>query len=80
MSMINPGTYEFDSILNVMDFVKPLLVEGYSVAINTVYEKVHFDYRIDKFTVDIGKKGCKIAIYDPDEKSESVDECRLPHN
>ena len=69
MSMINPGTYEFDSILNVMDFVKPLLVEGYSVAINTVYEKVPFDYRIDKFEVNIGKKGCKMAIYDPDEKA-----------
>lgn len=69
MAMINPGTYEFDSILNVMDFVKPLLVEGYSVAINTVCEKVPFDYRIDKFEVNIGKKGCKIAIYDPDEKA-----------
>ena len=69
MAMINPGIYEFDSILNVMDFVKPLLVEGYSVAINTVHEKVPFDYRIDKFEVNIGKKGCKMAIYDPDEKA-----------
>ena len=69
MAMINPGTYEFDSILNVMDFVKPLLIEGYSVAINTVYEKVPFDYRIRKFEVNIGKKGCKMAICDPDEKA-----------
>lgn len=69
MAMINPGTYEFGSLCNVMDFVKPLLVEGYSVAINTVYGKAPFDYRMDKYTVDVGKKGCKMAIYDPDEKS-----------
>lgn len=69
MGMINPSTYEFNSLYNAMDFVKPLLVEGYSVAINTVYEKAPFDYRIDKYTVDVGKKGCKMAIYDPDEKA-----------
>ena len=71
MAMINPGTYEFKSINNVMDFVKPLLVEGYPVAINTVYEHVPFkENSIDKFTVDVGKKGCKISIYDPDEKED----------
>lgn len=69
MAMINPGTYEFNSLYNVMDFVKPLLVEGYSVAINTIYKDVFFENCIDKFTVDVGKKGCKIAIYDPDEKA-----------
>jgi len=69
MSMINPGTYEFKSICNVMDFVKPLLAEGYPVAINTIYEEFPREKLIDKFTVDIGKKGCKIAIYDPDEKA-----------
>lgn len=82
MSMINPGTYEFNSIHDVMDFVKPLLVEGYSVAINTVYKNIPFGIEncIDKFEVNVGKKGCKMAIYDPDEKAEAVDECRLPHN
>ena len=71
MAMINPGTYEFNSIFNVMDFVKPLLVEGYSVAINTVYKDVPFDIGncIDKFEVNVGKKGCKIAICNPDEKA-----------
>lgn len=68
MSMINSGTYEFNSLQNVIDFVKPLIVEGYSVAINTIYEEFPRKNHIDKFTVDIGKKGCKIAIYDPDEK------------
>lgn len=42
MSMINPGTYEFNSLYNVLDFVKPLLIEGYSVAINTAYKEVPF--------------------------------------
>ena len=74
MSMINPGTYEFNSLYNVMDFVKPLLIEGYSVAINTVYKEVPFENSIDKFEVNVGKKGCKMAIYDPDEKTEAVDE------
>ena len=69
MSMINPGTYEFKSLYNVMDFVKPLIVEGYPVAINVFYKQFPRENDIDKFTVDVGKKGCKIAIYDPDEKA-----------
>ena len=69
MSMINPGTYEFNGLDNVMNFVKPLILEGYSVAINTVYKDIPFEYDIDKFEVNVGKKGCKMAIYDPDEKA-----------
>ena len=68
MSMINSGTYEFDSIFNVMDFVKPLVIEGFPVAINTVYKEFPRERDIDKFIVNIGKKGCRMAIYDPDEK------------
>ena len=68
MVMIDSGTYEFKSLSNAVDFVKPLVVEGYSVAINTVYKDFPFRDSIDKFTVDVGKKGCKIAIHDPDEK------------
>ena len=70
MAMLNPGTYEFNSIHNVMEFVKPLIVEGYSVAINTIYKDFPLENSIDKFTVDIGKKGCEMAIYDPDEKAD----------
>lgn len=69
MAMINPGTYEFNSLFNVMDFVKALIVEGYSVAINTIYKQFPRENDIEKFTVDIGKKGCKVSIYDPDEKA-----------
>ena len=68
MAIINPGTYEFKSLYNVMDFVKPLLVEGYPVAINTFYKPFPRENDIDKFEVNVGKKDCKIAIYDPDEK------------
>lgn len=71
MGIINPSTYEFNSLYNVMDFVKPLLIEGYPVAINTVYKDFPNQNGIDKFTVDVGKKGCKMAIYDPDEKASA---------
>lgn len=74
MSMINPGTYEFKSLYNVMKFVKPLIVEGYSVVINTVYKEFPLENSIDKFEVNVGEKGCKIAIYEPDKKVEAVDE------
>ena len=63
MAMIKSNTYEFKSICNVMDFVKPLIVEGYSVAINTVYEAIPFENSIDKFTVD----GDQVAIDGFDE-------------
>lgn len=56
--MNNPCTYEFNSLFNVMDFVKPLLVEGYPVAINTVSKEFPFRDSIDNFTVDVGNKGC----------------------
>ena len=69
MAMINSGTYEFNSICNLMDFVKPLVVEGYSVAINTVFKEFPREHDIDKFEVNVGKKGCKMAICDPDEKA-----------
>ena len=69
MSMINTSTYEFTSLFNVMDFVKPLIVEGYSVVINTTYKPFPRENDIDKFTVNVGKKGCKMAIYDPNEKA-----------
>lgn len=62
MSMINPGTYEFTSLYNVIDFVKPLIIEGYPVAINTVYKEFTLERSIDKFEVNIGQKGCKMEI------------------
>lgn len=76
MGMVNHNTYEFNSLQNAMDFVKPLVIEGYSVVINTVYRNGPFEIenQIDKFIVDVAKKGCKIAIYDYDEKACDADE------
>lgn len=69
MAIINSGTYEFNSIFNLMNFVKPLVVEGYSVAINTVFKEFPKEHDIDKFEVNVGKKGCKMVIWDPDKKA-----------
>lgn len=46
-----------------------IVVEGYSVAINTVFKEFPREHDIDKFEVNVGKKGCKMAICDPDEKA-----------
>ena len=63
--------FEFTNMTNVMDFVKPLILEGYSVVINTVYihKDVPFEDSIDKFVVYVGEKGCKMAVYNPEEKA-----------
>lgn len=42
MAMIDTGAYEFKSLSNAMNFVKPLIVEGYPVAIDTVYRDFQF--------------------------------------
>lgn len=68
MSMIVNNNFELSNISNVLDFVKPLLIEGYSVSINKVHKEYLFDGE-DVFTIIVGKKGCKIAIYDPEEKA-----------
>lgn len=67
MSMIINNNFEFNDISNVLDFVKPLLIEGYSVSINKVHKEYLFDGE-DKFTIIVGNKGCKWEIYNPDEE------------
>lgn len=69
MAMINSGTYEFNSICNLMDFVKPLILEGYPVAINTVLGKFPREYKIEKFVAYIGEKGVK--FYYAEETKET---------
>ncbi len=68
MSMIINNNFEFNDISNVLDFVKPLLIEGYSVSINKVYNKYMLDEE-GKFAIIVGNKGCKWQIYDPEEKA-----------
>ena len=59
MAMINSGTYEFKSLNNLLDFVKPLVIEGYPVAINTVPGIFPREYTIEKFIIYVGEKGVK---------------------
>jgi len=65
MAMINSGTYEFKSICNLMDFVKPLILEGYPVAIDTV----RGEYTIKKFVTYIGEKGVKFYCAEPTQEA-----------
>ena len=67
MAMVNSGTYEFKSLSNLMDFVKPLIVEGYPVAINTVLGKFPREYTIEKFIAYVGEKGNQFKIYSAEE-------------
>ena len=49
--------YEFKSLNNLLDFVKPLIAEGYPVAINIVPGKFPREYTTEKFLACIGEKG-----------------------
>ena len=71
MPMINSGTYEFKSLNNLLDFVKPLVVEGYSVAINTIPGTFPHEYTIEKFIVYVGEKGVKFYC---DEETKGIDD------
>lgn len=73
MAMIIDNDFEFNDLSNVIDFVKPLLIEGYSVSINKTNK--HFLYDGEEvFTVVVGKKGCKWSIYDPEEEKACAKE------
>ena len=52
MAMIPNGTeYEFNTIQNVLDFIRPLLIEGYTVATRTVFRPFPRENSIEKFVV-----------------------------
>lgn len=72
MATINSGAYEFNSIQNLTDFIRPLIIEGYPVAVNTIYKEYPWEHDIEKFTVCVGGKGCKISVYceAPNESEE----------
>lgn len=58
-----PDYYEFRSLFNMMDFIKPLAVEGYTIAIKTVYKQFPRENDIDKFIVMVGPKGKDIKVF-----------------
>ena len=46
--------YKFTSIDRVLEFIKPLLVEGnYKVSIKTLYKEFPREYQIDYFEVTV---------------------------
>ncbi len=74
MAIINSDTYEFQSLDNLLDFVKPLVVEGYPVAINTVPGTFPREYTIEKFVVYVGNKGVKFYCDEPTEALNESEE------
>lgn len=57
MALTNMRTFDFDSIDLALDFCKPLLIEGYQVAINTNWDNHIYPIdtsRILNFTVSVG--------------------------
>ena len=62
--------YEFNTIQNVLDFIRPLLIEGYTVATRTVFKPFPRENSIEKFVVyvaDTQGKELSIAIKGDEE-------------
>ena len=76
MALINANKYSFNSRQGVLDFIAPLISEGYPVAIQTVYEDHYWDKdRIDHYEVSIGekRKPIEVMVETEDEKFDFVD-------
>ena len=61
MALINASKYSFKLRQAALDFVAPLIVEGYPVVIQTVFDEFWKD-RIDHYEVSIGEKRKPIKI------------------
>ena len=73
MTTLPNNIYEFDSLYNAIDFIKPLIVEDYPVVIQKIYgEKKHFPTELEckGFRVEIGPKGEEIKVYVKGEDKE----------
>ena len=63
MALTNANNYSFNSHQAVLDFISPLILEGYPVAIQTIYEDHYWDKdRIDHYEVSIGEKRKPIKV------------------
>lgn len=51
--------FYFNSLTNVIDFIKPLILEGFEVSMKPVYEKDCGYDKLDKFAVLVGEKQIK---------------------
>lgn len=68
MAMIPTATqYEFTSIENLLAFIKPLIIEGYSIATRTEFKPFPREYSIEKYVVYVVDKDreMKITVKDP---------------
>ena len=71
MAPINANNYSFNSRQAVLDFIAPLISEGYPVAIQTIYEDHYWDKdRIDHYEVYIGEKRKPIKVMIETEEEE----------
>ena len=65
MAMMKPNVteYEFNSIENLLDFIRPLIIEGYTVATRTVFRPYPRENSIDKYIVYVADaKGKELSI------------------
>lgn len=64
---------EFESIENLLSFIKPLIIEGYSVATRTVFRPFPRENSIEKYVVYVlmdKSKEMKITVVDPEGDEE----------
>ena len=64
--------YEFNSIENLLAFIRPLIIEGYSIATRTVFRPFPRENSIEKFAVYVidKDKEMKITVVDPEGDEE----------
>ena len=64
MAMIpNITEYEFNSVENLLAFIRPLIIEGYTVATRTVFRPFPRENTIDKFTIYVADtQGKELSI------------------
>ena len=74
MATLPNNLYEFEDFFNMIDFIKPLIVEGYPVIIQKIYGERPLLPGMERetlgFQVEIGPKGENVKVYLPDEKAE----------
>ena len=73
MAMLPNNIYEFSSLSNAIDFVKPLIIEGYPVVIQRAHNEspLYVCANYETYQVDVGPKDEEIKVYFPNEKAEN---------
>jgi len=81
MALTNANNYSFNSHQAVLDFIAPLITEGYPVAIQTVYEHHYWDEDIiDHYEVSIGEKKRKLYVkVEQEEEEPEIKHKTVPH-